>query len=92
MLLHGWGESITDDDAGTRAARSAIAVGGSVPMVCCSSGSTRLDETHLSMVLLNADGSRAEMSGNGIRCLVQAAFQDQGRTGPETLSRLDRRR
>jgi diaminopimelate epimerase len=25
------------------------------------------------MVLLNADGSRAEMSGNGIRCLVQAA-------------------
>lgn len=27
----------------------------------------------LSMVLHNADGSRAEMSGNGIRCLVQAA-------------------
>jgi diaminopimelate epimerase len=27
----------------------------------------------LSMVLYNADGSRAEMSGNGIRCLVQAA-------------------
>lgn len=27
----------------------------------------------LEMVLYNADGSRAEMSGNGIRCLVQAA-------------------
>jgi diaminopimelate epimerase len=27
----------------------------------------------LGMVLYNADGSRAEMSGNGIRCLVQAA-------------------
>jgi diaminopimelate epimerase len=34
----------------------------------------------LSMVLLNADGSRAEMSGNGIRCLVQAAFMSQQRT------------
>lgn len=30
-------------------------------------------DTQLSMVLYNADGSRAEMSGNGIRCLVQAA-------------------
>ena len=29
--------------------------------------------TDLAMVLLNADGSRAEMSGNGIGCLVQAA-------------------
>lgn len=27
----------------------------------------------VSMVLYNADGSRAEMSGNGVRCLVQAA-------------------
>jgi diaminopimelate epimerase len=32
----------------------------------------------LTMVLYNADGSRAEISGNGIRCLVQAAYwQDQ---------------
>ncbi|MSO59965.1 MAG: diaminopimelate epimerase [Ilumatobacteraceae bacterium] len=29
----------------------------------------------LTMILFNADGSRAEMSGNGIRCLVQAAHQ-----------------
>jgi diaminopimelate epimerase len=29
----------------------------------------------VTMALLNADGSRAEMSGNGIRCLAQAVFQ-----------------
>jgi len=33
----------------------------------------RTDATHLTMRLYNADGSVAEMSGNGIRCLVQAA-------------------
>jgi diaminopimelate epimerase len=30
------------------------------------------DDVDLTMVLFNADGSRAEMSGNGIRCLAQA--------------------
>ena len=30
------------------------------------------DGAQVSMVLLNADGSRAEMSGNGIRCFAQA--------------------
>jgi diaminopimelate epimerase len=33
----------------------------------------------LTMSLLNADGSRAEMSGNGIRCLVHAAHRHRGR-------------
>lgn len=32
----------------------------------------------LRMELFNADGSRAEMSGNGIRCLVQAAHMSLG--------------
>ena len=32
-------------------------------------------EAQVTMQLLNADGSRAEMSGNGIRCLAQAVFQ-----------------
>jgi diaminopimelate epimerase len=32
-------------------------------------------DAHVTMHLLNADGSRAEMSGNGIRCLAQAVFQ-----------------
>ncbi|MBU3690038.1 MAG: diaminopimelate epimerase [Acidimicrobiales bacterium mtb01] len=33
----------------------------------------RQSTRHVGMTLHNADGSRAEMSGNGIRCLVQAA-------------------
>ncbi|MEO6123374.1 MAG: diaminopimelate epimerase [Ilumatobacteraceae bacterium] len=42
---------------------------------------TVLDTFELSMVLHNADGSRAEMSGNGIRCLVQAAYLAAGHAG-----------
>ena len=34
----------------------------------------------LQMWLYNADGSRAEMSGNGIRCLAQAVLRDRGIT------------
>jgi diaminopimelate epimerase len=37
-----------------------------------------LDGTTLSMQLYNADGSVAEMSGNGIRCLVHAAHRSLG--------------
>ncbi|MGA1438740.1 MAG: diaminopimelate epimerase [Ilumatobacteraceae bacterium] len=33
------------------------------------------------MVLHNADGSRAEMSGNGIRCFAQAIARREGRLG-----------
>jgi len=38
----------------------------------------RLGDRHIEMVLHNSDGSRAEMSGNGIRCLVQAAHLADG--------------
>src|SRR5204863_8105422 len=38
------------------------------------------DGSDVGMVLYNADGSRAEMSGNGIRCLVQAWAGRAGRT------------
>lgn len=44
------------------------------------------------MVLLNADGSRAEISGNGIRCLAQALMsQEPGRTGgtPSKVVRIE---
>lgn len=34
------------------------------------------------MVLYNADGSRAEMSGNGIRCFAQAVAARRGHLGP----------
>ena len=38
--------------------------------------------TSLTMVLHNSDGSVAEMSGNGIRCLAQAAFMSAMRNEP----------
>ena len=43
------------------------------------------------MELLNADGSPAEMSGNGIRCLAQAVFQ-AGLATPPVLTVRHRRR
>lgn len=39
---------------------------------------TKIAEFKLEMQLFNQDGSRAEMSGNGIRCLAQAAFDADG--------------
>jgi diaminopimelate epimerase len=42
---------------------------------------TFVGSDELSMVLFNADGSRAEMSGNGVRCLAQAAYMAQDRHG-----------
>ena len=47
-------------------------------------------ENRLGMVLYNADGSRAEMSGNGIRCLVQAAHREiAGSTGKPATYTVD---
>lgn len=43
---------------------------------------TRGHDTDLGMALLNADGSTAEMSGNGLRCLVQAALLAGWVAGP----------
>ena len=40
------------------------------------------DGADVTMQLLNADGSPAEMSGNGIRCLAQALFQAELATPP----------
>ena len=42
--------------------------------------------TDVTMVLFNADGSRAEMSGNGIRCLAQASVQHDDRGTDRDLS------
>lgn len=41
------------------------------------------DGADVQMVLLNADGSEAEISGNGIRCLGQAWLRSEGRTEGE---------
>jgi diaminopimelate epimerase len=38
------------------------------------------------MVLFNADGSRAEMSGNGIRCFAQALAMRRGDTLPKGMT------
>src|SRR3546814_13482737 len=40
-----------------------------------TAGTDGADGADVTMRLLNADGSVAEMSGNGIRCLAQAVFQ-----------------
>ena len=40
----------------------------------------RVNANTLTMRLYNSDGSLAEMSGNGIRCLAQAAFMADGLT------------
>ncbi|MCY3890485.1 MAG: diaminopimelate epimerase [bacterium] len=42
--------------------------------------------TDVTMVLFNADGARAEMSGNGIRCLAQAFVQHDNRGTNRELS------
>jgi diaminopimelate epimerase len=41
-------------------------------------GVTDAPDTDVAMTLFNADGSRAEMSGNGIRCLAQAEVDRRG--------------
>lgn len=43
------------------------------------------DEYDARMVLHNADGSRAEMSGNGIRCFAQALADRRGHLGPQRI-------
>jgi diaminopimelate epimerase len=43
------------------------------------------DDADVHMVLLNADGSEAEISGNGIRCLAQAVLRSSGRSEGEVL-------
>lgn len=45
---------------------------------------SRRGDFKLGMQLYNQDGSRAEMSGNGIRCLAQAAFNLDGFDEPVT--------
>jgi len=47
------------------------------------------DGADVTMQLSNADGSRAEMSGNGIRCLAQAVFQAGLATPPDLVVRTD---
>lgn len=43
------------------------------------------EDADVHMVLLNADGSEAEISGNGIRCLAQAVLRHGGRGEGDVL-------
>jgi diaminopimelate epimerase len=52
-------------------------------------GVTDDPDADLVMTLYNADGSRAEMSGNGIRCLAQAEVDRRGVTEAELSIRTD---
>jgi diaminopimelate epimerase len=45
--------------------------------------------TDVAMELWNADGSRAEMSGNGIRCLARAVVDARLVTGPDLVVQTD---
>jgi diaminopimelate epimerase len=50
---------------------------------------TSTPQADVTMELLNADGSRAEISGNGIRCLGQAVIDAGIVSGPELLVATD---
>ncbi|MBA3653154.1 MAG: hypothetical protein H0W70_03055 [Actinobacteria bacterium] len=47
------------------------------------------DGADLTMILRNADGSRAEVSGNGLACLGQAAVDSGAVTGPDVVIDTD---
>ena len=47
------------------------------------------DGADVTMTLHNADGSRAEMSGNGIRCLAQAVARSRGTDTVDLVVRTD---
>ena len=57
--------------------RTGIGADGLIRVTAGAAGATGGDVADVSMELRNADGSVAEMSGNGIRCLAQAVFQAQ---------------
>lgn len=53
-------------------------VGADGLLVGVDDGQPGLGDVDVTMVLFNADGSRAEMSGNGIRCFAQALARRTG--------------
>ena len=77
VLIVARGEVAPDDAAHAALARAACdrhrGIGADGLMVCTPAPDADAD-ADLVMRLRNADGSLAEMSGNGIRCLVHAAL------------------
>ncbi len=69
------GDAVGADDAATLARRVCdrhLGIGADGLLI----GSAVAEGDGWRMVLYNADGSRAEMSGNGIRCFVHALVRD----------------
>jgi len=58
-------------------AQSGLGVDGLIFGISCGD-----EDIETQMVLFNADGSRAEISGNGIRCLAHELFSQNGFIGP----------
>lgn len=88
--LHGWGNDflvVLDADQPGGPLDPAL-VAGSATTLCdrrrgvgadgLMHGRAGHDGAEVTMVLYNADGSRAEMSGNGIRCLAHAVLLSSG--------------
>jgi diaminopimelate epimerase len=88
--LHGWGNDflVALDADQPDGALDLDAVGALAPTLCdrhrgvgadgLIHGAAGGDGADVTMTLFNADGSRAEMSGNGIRCLAHAVVWSSG--------------
>jgi diaminopimelate epimerase len=74
VLLDPAGTAVVDEAAARALCHRHRGVGAD-GLIVVGPGEVGADVT---MVLRNADGSRAEMSGNGIRCLAQAVALDRG--------------
>ncbi|MBV8986848.1 MAG: diaminopimelate epimerase [Acidimicrobiia bacterium] len=86
ILVDADGTNPVDDDFVRRVCDRHLGV-GAYGLIWVTKDAT--GDADLTMVLRNADGGRAEMSGNGIRCLVRAAVAHGLVTGAEVAVATD---
>ena len=86
ILLDGDGDTPLDDDLVRRLCARHHGIGADGVL---RARPTPTDGVDAVMELHNADGSRAEMSGNGIRCLAQALLLAGWADGPEVVIATD---
>jgi diaminopimelate epimerase len=79
------GREVVDEDFVRRACDRQRGVGAD-GLIRAAPGTGSAD---LTFELWNADGGRAEMSGNGIRCMVRAAVDAGMASGPEVAVNTD---
>lgn len=85
ILVDGDGSQAVDADFVRRVCDRHRGVGAD-GLIRASAGTNGAD---LTFELWNADGGRAEMSGNGIRCMVRAAVEAGMASGPEVAVSTD---